>query len=275
MSKSADHNPPVEIHQRDGVMTVTICRPEMRNAVGPATAQALYAAFLRFEADDSAQVAVLTGRGGYFCAGFDLKSAGGGDSDAWLAALDIEADWRDPVVDPRPGPMGPSRLMLSKPVIAAIEGPAVAGGMELAAWCDLRVMAEDAFAGVYCRRWGVPLIDGGTVRLPRILGQGRANDLILTGRKLPAEEAHRIGFADRLCPSGEALEMAQALAQDLTRFPQACMRADHLSAQMPSQHLAEALRREWRSAKTFLAEGRAGAQRFAKGLGRSGDFSKI
>lgn len=275
MSGIEDAKPLVEISQQDGVMTITICRPQMRNAVNPATARALYAAFLRFEADETAQTAVLTGEGGYFCSGFDLKAAGAGGSDEWLASLDLEADWRDPVVDPRPGPMGPSRLMLSKPVIAAIEGPAVAGGMELAAWCNMRVMAEDAFAGVYCRRWGVPLIDGGTVRLPRILGQGRANDLILTGRKLPAEEAYRIGFADRLSPSGEALDMAQALAQELTRFPQACMRADHLSAQMPSQHLAEALRREWRSAKTFLQEGRAGAQRFANGLGRAGDFSLI
>ncbi len=275
MSASEGQKLPVEVRQRDGVMTISICRPDMRNAVGPDTARALYAAFLRFEADETAQVAVLTGKDGYFCAGFDLKSAGGGASDEWLASLDIEADWRDPVVDPRPGPMGPSRLMLSKPVIAAIEGPAVAGGMELAAWCNMRVMAEDAFAGIYCRRWGVPLIDGGTVRLPQILGQGRANDLILTGRTLPAQEAYAFGFADRLAPSGEALDMAQALAQDLTRFPQACMRADHLSAQLPSQDLAAALRREWRSAKTFLAEGRDGAQRFAEGLGRSGDFSHI
>lgn len=268
-------NPLVETSQQDGVMTVTICRPEQRNAVNPETARALYAAFLKFEADENAKVAVLAGQGGYFCAGFDLKAAGEGGSDGWLAELDIEAHWRDPVTDPRPGPMGPSRLMLAKPVIAAIEGPAVAGGMELAAWCNLRVMAEDAFTGVFCRRWGVPLIDGGTVRLPRILGQGRANDLILTGRKVTAEEAYRMGFADRLCPSGEALEMAQALAQELTRFPQACMRADHLSAQMPSQDLAEALRREWRSAKAFVEEGRSGAQRFAAGLGRSGDFSRI
>ena len=275
MTATEKLKPLVETSQQDGVMTVTICRPEHRNAVNPETARALYAAFLQFEADEAAKVAVLTGAGGYFCAGFDLKAAGAGDSDGWLAELDIDAHWRDPVTDPRPGPMGPSRLMLSKPVIAAIEGPAVAGGMELAAWCNLRVMAEEAFAGVYCRRWGVPLIDGGTVRLPRILGQGRANDLILTGRKLPADEAYRIGFADRICPTGEALEMAQALALELTRFPQACMRADHLSAQMPSQDLAEALRREWRSAKAFVQEGRDGAQRFASGLGRAGDFSRI
>ncbi|EBA18679.1 enoyl-CoA hydratase [Roseobacter sp. SK209-2-6] len=259
----------------DGVTTITICRPARRNAVDPVTAKALYAAFLCFEANKEAQAAVLTGEGGFFCSGFDLKSAGSGASDEWLAGLEIEADWRDPVTDPRPGPMGPTRLMLSKPVIAAIEGPAVAGGMELAAWCDMRVMAEDALAGVYCRRWGVPLIDGGTVRLPQILGQGRANDLILTGRSLPAEEAYRIGFADRLCPSGEALEMAQAIAHELTRFPQGCLRADHLSARMPSMELSAALRREWRSAKTFIAEGRAGAKRFADGLGRSGDFSRI
>ena len=266
---------PVQTSSEEGVTTITLRRPQCRNAVDPATAKALYAAFLGFEADADAKAAVLTGEGGYFCAGFDLKAAGEGLSDDWLAGLEIEADWRDPVTDPRPGPMGPTRLMLSKPVIAAIEGPAVAGGMELAAWCDMRVMAEDAFAGIYCRRWGVPLIDGGTLRLPGMLGQGRANDLILTGRKLSAQEAYRIGFADRICPSGEALAMAQAVAHELTRFPQGCLRADHLSARVPSMQLAEALRREWRSAKTFLREGREGAQRFTAGLGRGGDFSKI
>ena len=161
------------------------------------------------------------------------------------------------------------------PLVAAIHGPCLGGGLELALWCDLRVMEATATLGVFCRRWGVPLIDGGTVRLPKILGQGRANDLILTGRPVGAEEAYRIGLADRVVPEGGALAAAMDLAESLSRFPQACMRADHLSAQMPSKDLAEALRREWRSAKTFLAEGRDGAQRFAGGLGRSGDFSQI
>mgnify|MGYP000663115940 FL=1 len=264
------------IIDRDGpVVTVAIDRPGARNAVNPETARALYEAFLAFEADESASVAVLTGRGGYFCAGFDLKAAGSGSADAWIAGLDIPKGWSDPMGDPRPGPMGPSRLMLSKPVIAAIEGPAVAGGMELAAWCDMRVMAEGAVTGVFCRRWGVPLIDGGTVRLPRLLGQGRANDLILTGRPVDAGEAHAIGFADRVAPQGGALAVAWELAHELTRFPQGCLRADHLSARMAPADLARALRREWASAAIFAAEGRAGAARFASGKGRGGDFSAI
>lgn len=258
-----------------GVTTITICRPDVRNCVDPATARALYDAFLGFEADETAQVAILTGEGGYFCAGFDLKSAGSGASDEWIAGLDIPAEWSDPMAEPRPGPMGPSRLMLTKPVIAAIEGHAVAGGMELAAWCDMRVMAETAVTGVFCRRWGVPLIDGGTVRLPAILGQGRANDLILTGRPVEGAEAHRIGFADRLCAAGKALEVATELARDLTRYPQACMRADHLSARLAPADLAAALRREWASALAFVQEGRDGAARFAAGRGRSGDFQDI
>jgi enoyl-CoA hydratase len=265
----------LRIETDNGVTTVTIDRPGRRNAVDPATAQALYRAFLDFEADPGQAVAVLTGAGGAFCAGFDLKAAGSGAADAWLAGLDIGEDWSDPVADPRPGPMGPSRLMPGKPVIAAIEGHAVAGGMELAAWCDLRVMAESATTGVFCRRWGVPLIDGGTVRLPRLLGQGRASDLILTGRPVAAPEAQAMGFADRVCGEGRALEVAQALALDLVRFPQACMRADHLSARMAPGDLAAALRREWVSAAVFAAEGRAGAARFAGGRGRSGDFSDI
>lgn len=258
-----------------GITTITINRPDRRNAVDPGTARALLAAFLAFQADDAAQVAVLTGAGGAFCSGFDLKAAGAGGADLWLDSLDIPADWTDPVAQPMPGPMGPTRLMLAKPVIAAIEGPVVAGGMELAAWCDLRVMALGAVAGIHCRRWGVPLIDGGTVRLPRLLGQGRANDLILTGRPVASEEALAMGFANRTCPQGQALAVAQALARDLTRFPQACMRADHLSARMPPAELAAGLRREWLSAAAFKSEGRAGAARFAAGKGRSGDFSDI
>lgn len=265
----------ITIDRTDGITTVTINRPQARNAVDPATARALYQAFLDFEADAEQRVAILTGAGGYFCAGFDLKAAGSGDADNWLRSLDIPEGWSDPVADPRPGPMGPSRLLLSKPVIAAIEGPAVAGGMELAAWCDLRVMAQGAVTGVFCRRWGVPLIDGGTVRLPRILGQGRASDLILTGRAVEADEALAFGFANRICPQGAALDTARDLARDLTRFPQACMLADHLSSRMDPAALATALRREWRSTATFAAEGRSGAARFAAGKGRSGSFADI
>ena len=265
----------ITITHQDAITTIAINRPEARNAVNPDTARALYAAFLAFEAAPDQKVAILTGTGGAFCAGFDLKYAGDGSSDAWVEDLAIPEDWADPMTDPRPGPMGPSRLMLSKPVIAAVEGPAVAGGMELAAWADLRVMAQGSYAGVYCRRWGVPLIDGGTIRLPAILGQGRANDLILTGRQLPADEALALGFANRTCPAGAALATATEIAQTLTRFPQLCLRADYLSARKPPADLARAQRREWRSAATYGAEGRDGAARFAAGKGRGGDFSNI
>ncbi|MDK3017401.1 crotonase/enoyl-CoA hydratase family protein [Pseudodonghicola flavimaris] len=263
----------IRIETEGAVRIISIDRPDARNAVDPDTAQALFGAFLEFEADETLAVAVLTGTGGSFCSGFDLKSAGSGAAEAWIAALDIPPEWQDPMADPRPGPMGPSRLMLKKPVIAAIEGYAVAGGMELAAWCDLRVMAESATTGVFCRRWGVPLIDGGTVRLPRLLGQGRANDLILTGRPVAAEEALCLGFASRIVPAGGALGAAIDLARDLARFPQGCLQADHLSARLPPAELAAALRREWRSATVFQAEGRAGAARFAAGKGRGGVFS--
>lgn len=265
----------VTTQTRNRVTIVTINRPDFRNAVDPDTARALFAAFMAFETDENADVAILTGQGGYFCAGFDLKSAGAGKADDWMQEVDIPDDWSDAMAQPIIGPMGPSRLMLSKPIIAAIEGHAVAGGMELAAWCDMRVMAETATTGVFCRRWGVPLIDGGTVRLPRILGQGRANDLILTGRPVGAAEALSLGFADRICGEGQALATAQEIAQSLTRFPQACMRADFLSGRLDPEDLAAALKREWTSASAFAAEGRAGAARFAAGKGRSGDFSEI
>ena len=265
----------ITVETEDRVTTVTITRPEARNAVNPAMAQALFDVFRAFDADPDADVAVLTGAGGAFCAGFDLKAAAGAEGAAWIIGLDLAGDWVDPVSDPRPGPMGPTRLVLTKPVIAAIEGHAVAGGMELAAWCDLRVMAESATTGVFCRRWGVPLIDGGTVRLPRLLGQGRANDLILTGRPVGGSEALALGFADRLCAAGEALAVAQALARDLARFPQACLRADFLSARMPPADLAAALRREWASVRVLAGEGRAGAARFAEGKGRGGSFGDI
>lgn len=261
--------------RREATTIITINRPHARNAVDPATALALYEAFLAFEADASQVVAILTGEGGYFCAGFDLKAAGSGAADDWIKSLDIPPGWTDPIAHPCPGPMGPTRLMLSKPVLAAIEGPAVAGGMELAAWCDMRVMAQGAVTGVFCRRWGVPLLDGGTIRLPAIIGQGRANDLILTGRPVQADEAHAMGFANRVCAQGTALEAAMDVAQDLIRFPQGCLRADHLSARPAPNALAQALRREWASVKVFEGESRPGAARFAAGKGRAGDFADI
>ncbi len=263
----------IETHGR--VRLVTLDRPEARNAVSPALARLLYEAMLEFEANPDVDVAVLTGAGGAFCAGFDLKAAATGAAEDWIAGLDIPENWRDPVGQPLASPMGPARLMLSKPVIAAIEGPAVAGGMELALWCDLRVMGRGAQLGVFCRRWGVPLVDGGTVRLPRIVGQGRANDLILTGRPVEADEALAIALVDRVVETGAARDAALALAESLTRFPQACLRADHLSARLAPEELAHRLRREWRSVRAALAEGVAGAARFAAGHGRGGRFDDI
>ncbi len=261
----------VTISDTNGVRVITIARPEARNAVDPETARALFDAFMDVDGDPTIEAVILTGEGGHFCSGFDLKSAASGAGEAWLQAIDIPNDW-DARRDPRPGPMGPTRLMLSKPVIAAVEGYAVAGGLELAAWCDMRVVSESATFGVFCRRWGVPLIDGGTVRLPRIVGQGRANDMILTGRPVAAEEAHRIGLADRVVPAGQALEAALELAAALVRFPQRCLRADHLSARMSGTELGAALHREWRSVAVFLEEGQDGAARFTGGAGRGGDF---
>ena len=266
----------VIVETNAGVTTVTINRPEARNAVNPQTAQALYDAFLAFEAEEDAQVAVLTGAGGAFCAGFDLKAAGSGAADGWIGSLGIPEGWNDPMSDPRPGPMGPSRLMLTKPLIAAIEGAAVAGGMELAAWCDMRVMEDDATFGVFCRRWGVPLIDGGTVRLPRIIGQGRALDMILTGRPVDAAEALSIGLANRVVPDGAALDAAIALAREIAAFPQICMRTDRASAHAQwSMPMAEALANEGREgAKPLLEEAAKGAARFRDGAGRGGRFGE-
>lgn len=264
------------IETRDRIRLITLDRPAARNAVDPALARALYDAALAFEADAGADVAVLTGAGGTFCAGFDLKAAATGAGADWIAGLDLPDDWTDPMARPLPGPMGPTRLMLTKPVIAAVEGHAVAGGLELALWCDLRVVASNAVFGVFCRRWGVPLIDGGTVRLPLAVGQGRANDLILTGRSCRADEALAIGLADRVTAPGAALATALDLARRLTRFPQGTMRADHLSARLPPAELAARLRREWAiGAPMVQAEGLAGAARFAEGRGRGGRFDDL
>ena len=261
--------------ERDGpVTTIVRSRTEARNAMDPASAEALTEAFLAFDRDDSQSVAVLWGAGGAFCAGFDLKYAASqlGQKDP-MAPLNFPAGG-GPI--PR-GPMGPTRLQLSKPVIAAIAGPAVAGGMELALWCDLRVMEVSAYMGVYCRRWGVPLIDGGTVRLPRIVGRGTALDIILTGRKVPADECHRIGLCERLVGDGESRAAAEELAHEIARFPQGCMRADRRSVFL-QEGLSEidGLRSEWACSSGMVErEGAAGAARFAGGKGRHGDFGVI
>ncbi len=265
----------IRIETLGRIRLVTLNRPAARNAVNPALAKALFDTMLEFQANRAVDVAVLTGADGAFCAGFDLKAAAAGAARDWLAGLDIPPGWADPMGQPLPSPMGPARLMLEKPVIAAIEGAAVAGGMELALWADMRVMATDAQFGVFCRRWGVPLIDGGTVRLPLTVGQGRANDLILTGRPVDAAEAHAIGLADRVVHPGQALPAALTLADSLTRFPQACLRADHLSARLPPETLAARLRREWASVRAALHEGINGAARFTAGHGRAGRFDDI
>jgi enoyl-CoA hydratase len=264
----------VKIERNGPVTTVILARSEARNAVDPETARKLYDAFLAFDADPAQHAAVFWGAGGAFCAGFDLKYAGSlTGAHNPLAVNDFpEGGGAVP-----PGPMGPSRLELSKPVIAAIAGPAVAGGMELALWCDLRVMEEDAYMGVYCRRWGVPLLDGGTVRLPRIVGRGRALDIILTGRKVEAQECLQIGLCERVVPHGESRRAAETLALELTKFPQECMRADRRSVWL-QEGLSErdALRAEWKnSMPVFEREGAAGAARFASGKGRHGDRNDI
>jgi enoyl-CoA hydratase len=254
------------------VTVVTLDRPEVRNAVDAATASALYEAFLAFEADAEARVAVFHGAHGHFCAGWDLQfgarmAQGPGGASA-LADLDFMADDHQPL-----GPMGPSRLLLSKPVIAAVSGAAVAGGMELALWCDMRVVEEDAYFGVYCRRFGVPLIDGGTVRLPRLIGMGHAMDLILTGRKVEAAEAMQMGLANRMVAKGGARDAAIALAEQLAKFPQATMRADRMNAYEQWNHsLPDALHLEWERSKGRIADGIEGATRFAGGEGRHGKF---
>jgi enoyl-CoA hydratase len=264
----------VTIEKNGAVWTVIHHRPEARNAVDPEHADALYQAFLQFDADPSASVAVFWGAGGAFCAGYDLKHAARLAAGSTPLALDFPQDHT--IAAPR-GPMGPSRMQLSKPVIAAIEGPAVAGGMELALWADVRVMAETAYMGVYCRRWGVPLIDGGTVRLPRLVGQGRAMEITLTGRKVEADECLRIGLCEKLAPHGQARAVAEQMAHEIARFPQACVRADRRSVYLSEgTSTREGLEREWANSKGIVAaEGITGAARFASGKGRGGDFGEI
>ena len=268
----------VEIEKNGHVWTVIHNRPETRNAMDPESADRLTQAFLEFDANDDARVAVFFGAGGAFCAGWDLKYVSTLNKDHPLGELDIPpAGPRDNGGEIPRGPLGPSRLELDKPVIAAIAGPAVAGGMELALWCDFRVMQEDAYLGVYCRRWGVPLIDGGTVRLPRIVGQGRALEIILTGRKVPAEECLRIGLCEYLVPNGEVREKAEVLAHDIARFPPVCVRTDRRSViKSYGLPVREALIQEWYNGREALVkDGIAGATRFKDGLGRHGDFDKI
>jgi enoyl-CoA hydratase len=265
----------VRIEKKGRVWTVIHSRAESRNAMDPESADALVSAFQSFDKDPEAAVAVLWGEGGAFCAGWDLKYCATMIKDAkQLHEIDYPLDDRKAI--PR-GPLGPTRLELDKPVIAAVAGPAVAGGFELALWCDLRVMEQSAYFGVYCRRWGVPLIDGGTVRLPRIVGMGRAMEIILTGRKVEAEEALRIGACEHVVPDGKSREFAEAMAHEIARFPQACVRADRRSAYMQQGlPLREAMRKEWYNGfPAFEIDGAAGAARFASGKGRHGDFRDI
>ncbi|WP_082947585.1 crotonase/enoyl-CoA hydratase family protein [Mycobacterium sp. E2479] len=247
----------VRVEKDGAVTTVIMNRPEARNAVNGSAVSALLAAFAEFDTDDSASIAVLWGDHGNFCSGADLKGAETGDF--------------NPVSPTGPGPMGPSRMTLSKPVIAAVSGYAVAGGLELAVWCDLRVVEEGAIFGVFCRRWGLPLIDGGTVRLPRLIGHSRAMDLILTGRAVDATEALAIGLANRVVPTGTAREAAEELAAELSALPQMCLRSDRLSTLYQwGRSEAEAMDFEFDSLSRSASELQSGAKRFTDGAGRHG-----
>ena len=264
----------VVVTQEGPVCVVTLNRPEVRNAVDAGTAQALHAAFLAFDADPQARVAVFDGAHGNFCAGWDLQAGArlAMQAEDAAAALQKGLDFSPGDVQPL-GPMGPSRLLLGKPVIAAVSGAAVAGGMELALWCDMRVMEEDAYFGIYCRRFGVPLIDGGTVRLPRLIGMGHAMDLILTGRRVDAAEALQMGLCNRVVPRGGARGAAIALARQLADFPQGTMLADRMSAHAQADlPLAQALHQEWERGRSCLGQALEGAARFAAGEGRNGRF---
>ncbi len=255
----------VRVERTGAVWTVVLSRPEVRNAVDGPTGTALYEAFRQFDADATASVAVLWGEGGTFCAGADLRAVGTDRANP----LDDHGQGR--------GPMGPTRMRLSKPVIAAVSGYAVAGGLELALWCDLRVAAEDAVFGVFCRRWGVPLIDGGTVRLPRLVGTGVAMDMVLTGRPVDAGEAQRIGLAGRVVPVGQERAAAEALAAQVAAFPQACLRGDRMSV-LDGEGVpeGEAMAREWEHGmRSYAADAEQGAARFAGGAGRGGSFDDL
>jgi enoyl-CoA hydratase len=255
------HSPNVRIENEGPVTTITIVRPDVRNAIDRETAEALADAFRTFNDDANASVAVLAGAGRHFSAGADLKAFANGTPN------DIDDDGD--------GPLGPTRMTLDKPVIAAVSGYAVAGGLELAIWCDLRVVEDSAIFGVFCRRFGVPLIDGGTARLPRLIGLGRALDLILTGRPVGAKEALAFGLVDRVVPDGHALASAQELAREIASFPQACLRADRRSAiENCALPIDEAIAREFARGRSVLPEAANGALRFASGEGRGGSFAQ-
>lgn len=266
----------VSIEKNDDVWTIVHDRQDARNAVDTEHAHALVDAFQEFD-DGPASVAVFWGKGADFCAGWDLKLA------ASLSDPEIREPYFDKLAFPigsapvGPGALGPSRMELSKPVIGAIEGAAVAGGMELALWCDIRVMAESAYLGVFCRRWGITLMDGGAVRLPRLVGQGKALEIALTGRKVEAEECYRIGLAERIAPHGEARAHAEALAAEIARFPQEAVRADRRTIiESRGMSVRDALKLEWvNGIDAIRKEGTAGAGRFRDGAGRHGDFGKI
>ena len=268
----------VDVDRSGPVWIITNNRPEARNAVDPETADALHAAFTEFAATPAAKAAVFHGAGGAFCGGWDLKYAS-----ALTNREDFDREIRGglefPIGSaPMPrGPMGPSRMEFDKPVIAAVEGPAVAGGMELALLADCRVMGESAYMGVYCRRWGIPLIDGGTVRLPRLVGQGKALEITMTGRKVPAEECYRIGLCEKIVPDGHALEAALEMCREIIRFPEEAMLADRRSIiENHGATIRDGLRREWANGiDSCINQGTSGAGRFAAGKGRSGDFGEI
>ena len=267
---------PVYIEKSDDIWTIVHDRPDASNAMDPEHAQALFEAFTEFD-QGPAKVAVLWGKGPHFCAGWDLKFAA-----SLSDPVKREAEFDDLAfpIGAAPvgrGPLGPTRMELNKPVIGAIEGAAVAGGMELALWCDIRVMAEEAYMGVFCRRWGITLMDGGTVRLPRLVGQGKALEIAMTGRKVSADECYRIGLAEKITPNGEARSAAEAMAREIARFPQEAVRADRRSIiETRGMPVREALKLEWAGGlEAIRREGTAGAGRFSNGAGRHGDFGNI
>jgi len=268
----------IRIEKNEGVWTIIHDRPEARNAMDPQSADDLTDAFREFDRDDTAQVAVFYGAGGAFCAGWDLKYASSlTDRDAFQKDLLQDLAFPSGAKEAPRGPLGPSRLEMSKPVIGAVEGAAVAGGMELALWCDIRVMAETAYLGVYCRRWGIPLLDGGTVRLPRLVGQGKALEITMTGRKVPADECYQIGLCEKVVAEGGARAAAETMAHEIARFPQQAVLTDRRSIiETRGMPVREALRREWdNGVLAVLNEGAAGAGRFKAGAGRHGDFENI
>ena len=269
----------VRVEKSGNVWTIIHSRyQEARNAMDPASADALVDAFKEFDRDKTVNVAVLWGEGGAFCAGWDLKYGQTlSDRSAFQRDMVEALAFPTGANDAPRGPLGPTRLELSKPVIAAVEGPAVAGGMELALWCDIRVMGEAAYFGVYCRRWGIPLLDGGSVRLSRLVGQGRAMEIVLTGRKVDAKEALAIGMCEKVVETGGARAAAEAMASEIARFPQEAVRTDRRSiVETYGLPVREAMRREWSNGvEAHFKEGAAGAARFANGLGRHGSFERI